>query len=442
MKCILMYCVKKSLLNTKVEHNTPMDIAAKATLLVLILLGINVSFFSVVAFALALTYIIFSDNENGVCCMFFLLPFANVFKLNPTGSSFFTYLTIVLALKLIVKKQKIEKRFLIFWMLLFAIQVVGCNLNWGTLIKQASVLLLIYGYFHCCKNITKRLVLNLGFGVLISCFVANMTGVFSNLHAYLRVIRAYEISFDTYRFTALYSDPNYLSKTLIVLCISLFVLIQQKAIGSKYYVLIALLIGFGFQTISKSFFLMLIVMTILFFAISIRTRHWGTSLAITLFCAIVVLFMHGRISVFDSFLERITSTNDVTTGRVEIWKDYISAIFSSPINLLFGFGIGSTPKYMAHNTYLELLYTYGIFGSLTFIAGLKYASGNKIRRGEFENWAPAIVDIIMVFFLSSLVSFDFGFNLILILSFIANDSNKQIEECGEKIYDNSGCSSL
>lgn len=40
-----MYCVKKSLLNTKVEHNTPMDIAAKATLLVLILLGINVSFF-------------------------------------------------------------------------------------------------------------------------------------------------------------------------------------------------------------------------------------------------------------------------------------------------------------------------------------------------------------------------------------------------------------
>ena len=437
-----MYCVKESL-NTKVEHNTPMDIAVKATLLVLILLGINVSFFSVVAFALALAYIIFFDNENGVSCMFLLLPFANVFKLNPTGSSFFTYLTIILALKLIIKKQKIERQFLILWMLLFAIQVVGCNMNWGTLIKQASVLLLVYGYFHCCKNITKRVVLNLGIGVLISCFVANMTGIFSNIPAYLRVIRAYEISFDTYRFTALYSDPNYLSKTLIVLCISLFVLIQQGAIGPKYYVLIALLIGFGFQTISKSFFLMLIVLIILSFAISIRTGRWGTTLAIALFCAIVVvLLMHGRISVFDSFLERITSTNDVTTGRVEIWKDYISAIFSNPINLLFGFGIGSTPKHMAHNTYLELLYTYGIFGSLTFIAGLKYAFGNKIRRGEFANWAPATADIIMVFFLSSLVSFDFGFNLILILSFIAKDSNKQIEECSEKIYDNGGCSGL
>mgnify|MGYP004462523873 CR=1 FL=1 len=437
-----MYCGKQKL-NIKVAHNTPTDIAAKVILLVLILRGINISFFSVVAFALALTYIIFSDNENGVCCMFFLLPFANVFKLNPTGSSFFTYLTIVLALKLIVKKQKIEKRFLILWMLLFAIQVVGCNLNLGTLIKQASVLLLVYGYFHCCKNITKQIVLNFGIGVLISCFVANMTSIFSNSHAYLRVVRAYEISLDTYRFTALYSDPNYLAKTLIVLCISLFVLIQQKAISPKYYVLIALLIGFGFQTISKSFFLMLIVMVILFFAISIRTRHWGVSLAITLFCAIVVvLFMYGRISVFDSFFERITSTNDVTTGRMEIWKDYISVIFSNPINLLFGFGIGSTPKYMAHNTYLELLYTYGIFGSLTFIAGLKYAFGNKIRRGEFANWAPAIADIIMVFFISSLVSFDFGFNLILILSFIAKDSNKQIEECSEKIYDNGGCSGL
>lgn len=420
-----MYCVKKSL-NTKVEHNTPMDIAAKAMLLVLILLGINVSFFSIVAFALALAYIIFSDNENGVSCMFILLPFANVFKLNPASSSFFTYLTIVLALKLIIKKQKIEKQFLVLWMLLFAIQVVGFNMNWGILIKQASVLLLVYGYFHCCKNITKRLVLNLGIGVLISCFVANMTGVFLNLHAYLRVIRAYEISFDSFRFTALYSDPNYLSKVLIVLCVSLFVLIQQKEISRGYYLFIALLIGFGFQTISKSFFLMLIVMAILFFVISIRNGRRGMSLAIALFCTIVVgLFMYGRISVFDSFLERITSTNDVTTGRMEIWKDYISAIFSNPINLLFGFGIGSTPKYMAHNTYLELLYTYGIFGSLTFIAGLKYAFGNKIRHGEFANWAPAIVDIIMVFFLSSLVSFDFGFNLILILSFIAKDSTNK-----------------
>lgn len=420
-----MYCVKKSL-NTKVEHNTPMDIAAKAMLLVLILLGINVSFFSVVAFALALAYIIFSDNENGVSCMFLLLPFANVFKLNPASSSFFTYLTIVLALKLIIKKQKIEKQFLVLWMLLFAIQVVGFNMNWRILVKQASVLLLVYGYFHCCKNITKRLVLNLGIGVLISCFVANMTGVFLNLHAYLRVIRAYEISFDSFRFTALYSDPNYLSKVLIVLCVSLFVLIQQKEISRGYYLFIALLIGFGFQTISKSFFLMLIVMAILFFVISIRNGRWGMSLAIALFCTIVVgLFMYGRISVFDSFLERITSTNDVTTGRMGIWKDYISAIFSNPINLLFGFGIGSTPKYMAHNTYLELLYTYGIFGSLTFIAGLKYAFGNKIRHGEFANWTPAIVDIIMVFFLSSLVSFDFGFNLILILSFIAKDSTNK-----------------
>lgn len=420
-----MYCVKKSL-NTKVEHNTPMDIAAKAMLLVLILLGINVSFFSVVAFALALAYIIFSDNENGVSCMFLLLPFANVFKLNPASSSFFTYLTIVLALKLIIKKQKIEKQFLVLWMLLFAIQVVGFNMNWRILIKQASVLLLVYGYFHCCKNITKRLVLNLGIGVLISCFVANMTGVFLNLHAYLRVIRAYEISFDSFRFTALYSDPNYLSKVLIVLCVSLFVLIQQKEISRGYYLFIALLIGFGFQTISKSFFLMLIVMAILFFVISIRNGRWGMSLAIALFCTIVVgLFMYGRISVFDSFLERITSTNDVTTGRMGIWKDYISAIFSNPINLLFGFGIGSTPKYMAHNTYLELLYTYGIFGSLTFIVGLKYAFGNKIRHGEFANWTPAIVDIIMVFFLSSLVSFDFGFNLILILSFIAKDSTNK-----------------
>lgn len=406
------------------------DTLFKVGVLLFILLGIGRALFSYIAFGVLAVYLLFTSSEQCMNSMFFLLPFANVFKDSPEGPSFFTYLTVLLALKLIVSVKVIDKRFLFLWMSLFGIQLIGCNMEITLLIKQASLLLLIYGYFHSRCLSVERIVLNLSVGMLISCFIANMTTVFSRITDYMRVVRAYEISTNVYRFTGLYSDPNYLSKTLVLLCVSLFILIQKKKIGSRYWTLLVSLIIFGTQTISKSFFLMLAVMVIFFAIISVKNKHYGVLIGILIISILMIsLIASKKLVIFENVLKRFISGDSLTTGRVEIWKEYIDLLLSDPLKLIFGAGIGNSMKYMAHNTYLDFLYYYGIIGSVVFIIGLKYAINKKKKYISIVNLAPFICAVIMSFFLSNLLMFDFAYDLILIISFIHEETIFGIEEC-------------
>lgn len=433
----------KNLLRNNVRFDNFSNTIFKVAVLVCIMLGTSFFVFSYVAFGLVLVYILLANNEYCMQCMFFFVPFANIFKANPSGSSLFTYLTIILALKMIIQKRYIEKRFILVWIFLLVFQILGSNMDINSVIKQAMVLLLVYGYFHCCKNNPTKIVFNLAIGVLISCVVANMTDILPGLSSYLRVVHAYEISMDVYRFTGLYSDPNYLSKTLILLCTALFVLMQKKEVSSKGWILVALLIAFGTQTISKSFYLMLIVMVVLFSVIAAKNRHYGIFVAILLLLAVlVVLYSSGKLSALNNVLARFSDSNDLTTGRTEIWKLYFEKMISNPLNFVFGFGIGNTMQYMAHNTYLDFLYYYGILGSFVYVVGLNYAFGKKIRYISIMNWAPAISAMILVFFLSSLLMFDFGYDLILIFSFIVQDEKPQVKQLAGEKYGNSNCSCL
>lgn len=425
-----MECERK-ILKIKFQFNKFIDIFFKIIVVVCILIGLEISIFSYIAFMIALIYLFYSDNEKNITYMFFLLPFSNIFKANPNSSSFFTYLTIFLSLKLIVSKRTIEKRFLSTWIVLFIIQVFGCNMEITLLAKQATILLLVYGYFHCCKLVTKQIVENLSVGMLISCIVANMTAIFPEMTNYLRLVRAYEVSSDIYRFTALYSDPNYLSKTLIVLCVSLFILIQQKRIKSIYWFFILSFIVFGTQTISKSFFLMLAIVLLIFTVISIKNKHYGIVIVILLSCVIIVgLCVLNKITIFDNILIRLTSSDDLTTGRVDIWEDYIAVLIKNPVNLLFGFGISNSLELMSHNTYLEFLYHYGIFGTVVFLLSLNYAVNKQIRHRKIIYWLPAFFATIMAFFLSDLLMFDFSYNLILVISFLVENTESEFEKQG------------
>lgn len=406
------------------------DWLIKAVLVLCILLGTSIHLLAYAAFGLAILYLFAVDNERGINCMFFLLPFASIFKASSGGSSFFTYLTIFIALKLIVTKMNINRRFLLTWIILLGFQIAGCRLQLSLLIKQASILLLIYGYFHSCRVDSKNIVLNLAFGMLLSCAAANMTAIFPGISDYMRVVRAYEISSDTYRFIGLYSDPNYLSEALILICMMLFIFIQQKRIGVGYWLVIGMLLVFGAQTLSKSYFLMLAVILGLYIIIAIKQRDSNVLLGFLLgFAVLLGLFLNGRLTALNSILLRFSSEYDLTTGRTEIWKEYIETLISNPLKLTVGFGIGSSPKQMAHNTFLELLYHYGIIGSIVFAFGVKYAIKGRIRHCGIMQLAPAICFILTSCFLSNLMWFDFGYSLIVVLAFMVEN----VEVNGERL---------
>lgn len=402
------------------------------TIVVLIVCGTAVPICSYFAFILTVLYLVFSNNEQAVCIMFFLLPFANIFKYDINSVSFFTYLTIILALKLIIAKRHIKFNFIAIWVILLFIQIVGSHMDYRILIKQAVILLLVYGYFQCCRPIVKQVVVNLSFGIFLSCCVANMTALFPSISDYMRVVRAYEISLDTYRFTGLYSDPNYLSQTLILLIMSFLVLMQIGKIKKIGLLMCVIFVLFGLQTISKSFVLMLVIVIGLITLLSFKKRNYKLVVAIFI-CALITLVVveMANIKVIDYIFARFSYNGDITTGRVDLWKQYLILIFKEPLKLIFGYGIGSNAVgYMAHSTYLDCLYYYGVLGTVLFIIGIRIAVGKRNLRFNLLGYAVLICYCFTSAFLSNLLMYDFAYSLILVLAFISDESLMVIREEG------------
>lgn len=386
------------------------------------------------AFVLVSFYILLSTNEIAFSVMAFFMPFANIFKTSVNSTSLFTILTIILVVKLLFTCKVFRVPFFMVWLYLFAVQIFGCAGNIPILIKQALILLLIYGYFNSCKRIPKELMVNLSLGLIISCFIANFSKLIPGLSIYMSSIKAYEISSDVLRFTGLYSDPNYLSLVLIISCISLLIMVKTKMLEKRYLILCAFLVYFGLFTISKSFYIMLVIVSVFYLILSIKRRQYGATLLFVFFAIIVIVFLiKSNPVLFDYFIKRLFYSTDITTGRTEIWKQYISYFVSNPFQLIFGSGI-SASKFttVAHNTYIDFLYYYGIVNTFVFFLGVYLALKGHIIKFRLQNLIPLICLIIMSFALSCLQMYDFAFLLIFILEFLTESegivNNKYILE--------------
>ncbi len=388
-----------------------------------IAIGTGISVFSYIALALSAGYLVLASNERAFGFMFFLLPFANVFKADSHSTSFFTYLTILLIVKLFVSKRWIGKRFMGAVLLLFVVQLIGSRMDYTILIKQAMILLLIYGYFHCCEPITEALTLHLTGGLCISCCLSYMTAIFPGISEYMRTVRAYEVSAELFRFTGLYSDPNYLSQVLILLCVALFILIQRKRIGRWYWAICLLCVFWGLRTISKTFFFMLVIIAVMLFVFAVKYRRYGILFFLTAGSAFFLIFAKD-LSVVASIIKRLVS-GDISTGRFSIWGQYAVYLIKHPLRLLFGAGIAADPLgYLPHSTYLDFLYYYGIFGTLVFVVGFCYAVRGKLKKAGILNCVPVICFSILGAVLSNLLMYDFGYLLIFIMTFLTEDERK------------------
>lgn len=286
--------------------------------------------------------------------------------------------------------------------------------------------MLIYGYFNSCDKITEQITLNMAIGLICSCTLGIFADMIPGLSQYMRIVRAYEISIDVYRFTGLYTDPNYLTQNLIITCMSIIVLINQNKLRKKYFMLCVILIYFGILTISKSFLLMLAIGVIIYYAISIKEKKYLKSMLLIICASIFgICILTGKITIFDDVISRLLSSDDITTGRVDIWKNYVEYLLAHPVKLIIGNGIGTSAlNYLAHNTYLDFLYYYGIVGTIVFIMGVKYAIGYKEKKKTITNLAPLICFSILSFCLSNIQMYDFVYIIIFVFDHIIERKEK------------------
>lgn len=219
-------------------------------------------------------------------------------------------------------------------------------------------------------------------------------------------------------------DPNYYSVNLILAFTITIILHLKKRINPILaFGIYGLLTLFGALTGSKSFLLMVALAYIWLIIEAFKHKRFIFGTILLLASAIAVSFiLSGRIGLFDSVLLRISranSINELSTGRIGLWKMYIDAFFSDPLKMLFGNGMEKMFTYTApHNTYLDYIDVFGIIGSTLFAMTIYYTTRKSEKTQGIIYKLPFWVLIIMFFSLSMLRYLDLSYQLLLAIVFM------------------------
>lgn len=135
----------------------------------------------------------------------------------------------------------------------------------------------------------------------------------------------------------------------------------------------------GFLTISKAFFIIFVIEVIyVFLYLIIHYKKQSVKLvliALGILAVCCFVFRHQIIYIIERLFPNNSSTsiNDITTGRVDIWKKFLQETLSSPLKLIFGEGLFTTDvvDIGPHSIYIAVIFRFGIVGIL-MLAGLVY----------------------------------------------------------------------
>ena len=181
-----------------------------------------------------------------------------------------------------------------------------------------------------------------------------------------------------YRFQALYNNPNFLSGNCIFfISIFIFFIYKSPRVVLLDYCCLGFLYIIGFSTLSKGFavsaILTLLVLAVILFlkmreSQKLKKYLWYYIIAMILLCAVGVSVLVSRIP-----LSEIFNLSVLTTGRSEIWKVAFTELISSPLNFLFGLGLGTQIYhdgiyYAAHSSFIDVIYKLGFLGSLLILS--------------------------------------------------------------------------
>lgn len=400
--------------------------AVYAANVILITLGTAMPVLSLVAFLLDAVCLFRFSKADAFALLFFIMPFATVFKATVGTPSLFQFLVLFAAGIFAFRRRSFYALRMTVLLLFIGYIAIGAIDGVAILIKFVGGFTLLY--FFTEENESESTPLytySLTFGFLVSSFVAWFGANFSGIAKYVEVFMPYRINgVDAPRFTALYGDPNYYTVG-VILSVSLLLLLyaRNRLKMLPFLAFIAPLIFFGFKTGSKSFLLLLALLCLAFFFILVRRgNYWVVWLAGILLVAGIVFLLSKENNPLQIIINRLfeQEEGDITTGRVGIWKSYLGYIFGDARILLFGAGLGASlpadSTHIPHSTYIDCLYYLGVIGTvlLLVLVGVFLFRHRQKERPDFANWIAPVMLLLLYAFLSELYYGEIPFHLMLV----------------------------
>ena len=210
------------------------------------------------------------------------------------------------------------------------------------------------------------------------------------------------------RYFGLTYDPNFFT---VINCILIAILLfTTKRFTLKELIQLLFLLITGLMTFSKSYLLLIVIIVGVY--ILKRSRYVGRNIlllsgAVIAFVLIENLTQLDLISVSVSRIESSADSGDLTTGRLELWKEYIIHIFKDPYVLCFGEGFNALALNVkaAHNSYIDFAYRFGAIGSVLWLIYfvMSYRTVYKKQKGKSKlaTNMPFLICLIGFMFLSA-----------------------------------------
>ncbi len=218
-------------------------------------------------------------------------------------------------------------------------------------------------------------------------------------------INGMDLSEKITRYSGISYDPNFFA--LVDSILIAILLLQKRKMNLLRAVVLIFLTVVGFFTFSKSYVLLL-ALIFMVFAFENSRRPFKTMMIIgVVFGCLAMIDYFSGIQILALVQARFTAAdnvNDLTTGRAELWLEYLDYILSNVYCLFFGSGFNALSLRKAvHNTYIDSLYRFGMVGTLLWIFYLWYCKKEVAQKnkGKTASVLPAVVLLLGVFFLSA-----------------------------------------
>jgi hypothetical protein len=274
------------------------------------------------------------------------------------------------------------------------------------------------------------------------CGVITST-LYGLLHQYFAISDAHSLNVIK-RFSGGTGDPNNFGLFCLLLIYFYLPTIPREKISKSTYVIMVMMLAFGALTVSRSFFIVATLSLMTYFIFYYRSALGDIFVRFLIFlnCLLILFCLYwisgasfiGELDIFVRFSG--DNLSDLTGSRSDILQEYLKLFFELPYSfVLFGAGINGYLEYYnnyflqaglftevvgPHNTLLEIMISFGLFG-FTLFATYIYL-GFRAERNRVASthtfrlaWLPIMVFVLYCFSLQNLGKYSSYFILMLIV---------------------------
>ena len=397
------------------------NLTAKVIKLSILLILIFITFFNqsfgYVAFAFCAVYTIFEFSADSVLWLSIcglLIPYIKLICINILIYEMIAILIIRLVIDIIKRPKEYENwRFITVAILFGALSLtmllpLSTTYSFGSHLKKLAFFMVLVLIAINVKQINiKHLFMLFAISVATLCILFVIAQSFGGG---IDMVITHEYSKGVVeRFSFFYMDPNLTGAILICAIACWFVLYKKNNINKYLYFIVLAILGiFSLMTLSKATCLIIGMLGLFILVenivITIKGKNYKHLLELLWYVGVLVFICLIGWKYVDALYIRIFGSgatsgtgeamSNLTTGRTDLWKSYLEAIFSSWQMALFGSGVnsGQVVKGMfAHNVPIEYLYKFGIVSVSLLLAMFIILILPYIKNVKIYNYIPLVL---------------------------------------------------